>query len=385
MLGTAAQVEESTLSKQIQDDQHANVCWPLSAPSPVGGRSGIGGGERPDAAARPDCDAVGSALAQNPVPHALQQSEPAAITGVQDTSTSDPRLEQSVRRVANSLTGTIIETVLTLERHAAAERANVGQTAQSAVRALEEIQQWRADFTSGLESKLESLAMQLAELRSMVCSAQDHLGRHETSVVRIEGRFTELETAQNSGEELTTSLRAALTEAAEKRESLEDRLTAAEKQSLAQTQELNHLRLACDRIDRACSSSKQLILAQEAAIERLEQASASSHGLVGRFLTALRSVDLRGDPRISLSSEMVKVILPGDQDVATRAFVQDVSRNGMGLTLEVPVEVGSELRVEVGDREIVGKVCHCRASGSEYAVGLAFLHPLQIPGVGEVA
>jgi hypothetical protein len=65
-----------------------------------------------------------------------------------------------------------------------------------------------------------------------------------------------------------------------------------------------------------------------------------------------------------------------DDAIITGRFV-GLSSNGIKIKSDAKLEVGSLLRLEVGDDLMMTEVLHCDADGGEYSAGLSILAWLQ--------
>lgn len=88
----------------------------------------------------------------------------------------------------------------------------------------------------------------------------------------------------------------------------------------------------------------------------------------------------RREPRfpIQLAGEM---FVPHSEPVALT--VVDMSREGLGIELPIPVEAGQPVAISVGSVFVFAIVRYCRRAGTLYRAGLEMQHVLQRPATQE--
>jgi hypothetical protein len=82
----------------------------------------------------------------------------------------------------------------------------------------------------------------------------------------------------------------------------------------------------------------------------------------------------RSEIRLGYEQEVTIRELGGGRSV--RATLQDLSGRGAGLVAVEAMEVNTAVRVEYGDRMLLGEVCYCVAEGERYRLGLQLRHSL---------
>jgi len=83
-------------------------------------------------------------------------------------------------------------------------------------------------------------------------------------------------------------------------------------------------------------------------------------------------MEQRSESRVKFSEPVMITALRKDDAICTGRFV-DLSSNGMRIKSKADLEVGSLLRLEVGDDLIMTEVCHCEPDEGEYSAGLLIL------------
>lgn len=87
-------------------------------------------------------------------------------------------------------------------------------------------------------------------------------------------------------------------------------------------------------------------------------------------------MEQRSESRIRFSEPVIITALKNDDAICTGKFV-DLSSNGVRIKSSADLEVGSLLRLEVGDDLMVTEVCHCEPDDGEYSAGLSILSWLE--------
>jgi hypothetical protein len=91
-------------------------------------------------------------------------------------------------------------------------------------------------------------------------------------------------------------------------------------------------------------------------------------------------MDKRTDSRVSLSvkvNQPVTITALLDDDAVTAGRFVDLSLNDLRIKSDADLEVGSLLRLEVGDDLMMTEVCHCEPDQGEYTAGLLILSRLE--------
>ena len=86
-------------------------------------------------------------------------------------------------------------------------------------------------------------------------------------------------------------------------------------------------------------------------------------------------MESRSQPRL-VTKEPVQVTVLGECDTKFLGRITNSSNRGIGLLADQPAALGSAVKVEWGDTLLLGEVCHCRAEGVGYAIGLELEHAL---------
>lgn len=251
------------------------------------------------------------------------------------------RIEQACMSIADAVVGTVARAAEDLRRQAASDRAKLEATADSASRVSREIDQVRADLAF-LSPRVESLAQGEAGLRSTLGALDDRIRREEELSQSVQERLDKL---------------------------LTERLDALSGSMQAQID-------ANVRLDALCAKLEARLTAQDHTIQALEAEIRQRGGMVERILGALRSLDLRREPRFP-ANKAVKVVVRGEKEAVIGGRIVDASENGLGLVLETPTPVGSEVRVDVDDTQLSGEVTYCGPRGDGYAAGLKLAAPLR--------
>src|SRR5262245_42295642 len=86
-------------------------------------------------------------------------------------------------------------------------------------------------------------------------------------------------------------------------------------------------------------------------------------------------VERRREPRIQVGHS---AILKAPNAPPIEACVLDVCPGGVGLRVPASVEVGTCLRIEVGELLLFGNVTHCGPCSGAYYLGMALARPLEM-------
>jgi hypothetical protein len=87
-------------------------------------------------------------------------------------------------------------------------------------------------------------------------------------------------------------------------------------------------------------------------------------------------MEQRSESRVRFSEPVIITALKKDDVNCTGRFV-DLSSNGMRIKSNADLEVGSLLRLEVGDDLMMTEVRHCVPDEGEYSAGLLILSWLE--------
>jgi PilZ domain len=87
-------------------------------------------------------------------------------------------------------------------------------------------------------------------------------------------------------------------------------------------------------------------------------------------------MEKRSESRVRFSEPVIITALKNDDVNCTGRFV-DLSSNGMRIKSNADLEVGSLLRLEVGDDLMMTEVRHCVPDEGEYSAGLVILSWLE--------
>jgi hypothetical protein len=83
-------------------------------------------------------------------------------------------------------------------------------------------------------------------------------------------------------------------------------------------------------------------------------------------------MEQRSESRVKFDQPVMITALKNGDAICAGRFV-DLSSNGMRIRSSADLEVGSLLRLEVGDDLIMSEVRHCEPDGAEYSAGLSIL------------
>ena len=148
--------------------------------------------------------------------------------------------------------------------------------------------------------------------------------------------------------------------------------------SRCQTEATDRLTEVCDRLEKTVQLLNERQAAQDRANQSLRDEVRQDRALLDRVVGMLRSIDLRRETRV-FTEAAVKVIVPGEPEAAITGTVVNASQTGLGLILEAPVPVGSEVRLDVDGTLLSGSVSYCRSQGSGYSAGLHSVRQLEQP------
>jgi hypothetical protein len=87
-------------------------------------------------------------------------------------------------------------------------------------------------------------------------------------------------------------------------------------------------------------------------------------------------MEQRSESRVKFNEPVLITALQNDDAISTGRFV-DFSSNDMWIKSNADLEVGSLLRLEVGDDLMMTEVCHCEPDEGEYSAGLIILSWLE--------
>jgi hypothetical protein len=148
--------------------------------------------------------------------------------------------------------------------------------------------------------------------------------------------------------------------------------------SRLQVEATDRLTELCGRLERTVQFLNDRQAAQDRATQSLRDELRQGGGLLDRLVGTLRNIDLRKEPRV-VTEEAVKVFIPGDPERAIAGTVVNASQTGLGLTLEAPVPVGGEIRLDVDGALLSGRVTYCRSQGNGYSAGVNSVQHLNPP------
>jgi len=80
-------------------------------------------------------------------------------------------------------------------------------------------------------------------------------------------------------------------------------------------------------------------------------------------------VDRRTEPRFELDQTVVLTIL-GDTDRSLPAKLKNLSGRGLRLITDIPIKLGTAVRIDVGDSMLLGEVCYCSSSPDGLVCGV---------------
>lgn len=87
-------------------------------------------------------------------------------------------------------------------------------------------------------------------------------------------------------------------------------------------------------------------------------------------------MEQRSESHVKLNDPVLITALKTDDAIFIARFV-DLSSAGMRIKLNVDLEVGSLLRLELGDDLMMTEVSHCEPDEGEFSAGLFILSSLQ--------
>jgi hypothetical protein len=87
-------------------------------------------------------------------------------------------------------------------------------------------------------------------------------------------------------------------------------------------------------------------------------------------------MEQRSESRVKFNEPVMITVLQSDDAVCTGRFV-DLSSTGMRIKSNSDLEVGTLLRLEVGDDLMMTEVRHCEPDEGEYSAGLLILSWLE--------
>ncbi len=87
-------------------------------------------------------------------------------------------------------------------------------------------------------------------------------------------------------------------------------------------------------------------------------------------------MERRKEPRVPVSQRATITIL-GSNSYKLPAVIENRSQSGVALRTQQPIPLSAPVRVDAGDRMLLGEVCHCaQDDGSGFVVGLQVEHVL---------
>ncbi len=277
------------------------------------------------------------------------------------------RIEQACKSVADLLVGAATHAAEDLRRQAASDRAKLEATAESTSRISLEIDQVRTALAL-LSPRVESLAQGEAELCRKLAALDDRFRPEEELSQHAQELMDKFLIAQEEGNQRLLACTLSTSDLQARALASGERLDALSGGVQAQVEANVRLASLCAKLEARLASQEQTIQALTAELRQRGR-------LVERLLGMWRSLDLRGEARFS-SDKAVKVVLCGEQEAVVDGRIVDGSENGLGLLVEAPTPVGSEVRIDVDGTVLSGQVVHCRPQRDGYAVGLRLAAPL---------
>jgi prefoldin subunit 5 len=274
---------------------------------------------------------------------------PADYPDMQRSGPLDIQGEQAAQRIAEALTGMMAHTAKDLLGSAANDRAKLEAIAGSVVQISEEVRQIKTEHAA-LRPQTESLRHDEAELRSKLAALDSRVCPVETASQWTQDRLSELLVSREQGE----------------------------KQIQTHTQTLSDLEGRLRGLSERLDALGAHLDSHGEAIQELREEIRQGSGLFERFVGTLRRLDFRKEPRVR-TTKPVKVFVPGERETVMAGCVVDASESGLGLVVEGPVPIGSEIRLDADGVLIAGKVSHCRSQGEAYAAGLSSVRQLEVP------
>ena len=83
------------------------------------------------------------------------------------------------------------------------------------------------------------------------------------------------------------------------------------------------------------------------------------------------------------ANESVAITVLGEADIRFRGHMKNVSGRGIGLETEIPVVVGTAIKIELEDSLLLGEVIFCRQDEASFYVGVELEHALN--GLAELS
>ncbi len=296
-------------------------------------------------------------------------ASPAAETGpVDGVRTHGNRLEEAARQIAEALSWTLSEGVQEIGKQAAKDQARLDSTTETLAGLSAEFGQIKTQL-AGLQETVESQTPQWSGLNATLALFDNRLRRGETDLLGAEERIVELSTGQVRNELQIQTCALAIA-------SLEARLTGLGERFNETDQRLDQhaevacrLRSVCERLEQVQASLDARLGPQEQTIRELQTEVRRRGGLMDGLLGSLRSLEGRREHRYLLDKP-VKIGPAGPGETAIAGRVVNAAKGGLGLTLDAPAAVNSELRVDTGDEALCGQVVYCNPAGNGYAVGV---------------
>ena len=289
-------------------------------------------------------------------------------------SPNETYIEKAAKQIVDVLMGTVSCAMEELRPQVANDHAKLEATADNVIRISEGIQQVKS-VVAALSPQVESLGREEATLRNSLTVIDERLTREETARQWTQDRLTELSTTQEAGARQVQ----ACTETVSKLEAmvlnLGTRLEALDGTMHAQTEVAARLNSLCGNLEQAHQSLVKRLDSQDQAIRVLRTEVRKRGALLDRFLASFRNLDLRREDRFPVD-KTVQVVVTGETEAIIPGRIVNASENGLGLMLETPAAVGSEVRIEVGGKLVSGMISHCKSQGDAYSAGLMLTAPL---------
>ena len=87
-------------------------------------------------------------------------------------------------------------------------------------------------------------------------------------------------------------------------------------------------------------------------------------------------MDLRREPRFPSQAAARVRALTGEGSESSEGRLQDVSGRGVRILVNQPFAVNTPVRIDVGERLLLGDVCYCREEGERYEIGVSLSHAI---------
>lgn len=314
--------------------------------------------------ASPAPEAGTISLAKNSVPFA------APVDGGQDapTKVNGNRLEEAARQIAEALSSTLYDGVRDIRKHAARDQAKLENTAETLAGLVSEFRQVKTELT-GVQEAVESQNRQRSDLDSTFALFDNRLGRGEAELLGAQDRIAGFSATQAENARQFQACAQAVAASEARLIGLDERLNEVDFRLEEQKAAAGGQKSICEQLEQAQTSLDVRLVSQERTIQELKAEVQRRGSLLDGLLRSLRSLEGRRDSRHAYDKP-VRVGVAGLEELAIAGRVVNASESGLGLTLEAPASVGSELQVDLGNKVLCGKVVHCSPIENGYTVGL---------------